>query len=183
MHQLSVLVVFCVFMTGCSNHIRAIQHYQQIAQHYNIPSLDIIQPIKISNNQYIKTPLQLATSWNGYRLYADLNQWTATAVNYTKAELAKRSAHVDQNATNHGEAKKIEKQIKIAITHAYYEYGQWLGIRCYLSLRAETSDGYIAVYQVNNHSSSGEQKASDGAIIEAVVMMLNDEKIIGYLLV
>ncbi len=172
-----------MLMTACSNHIRAIQHYQPITQHYNIPSLDITQPVKIANNQYIKAPLQLATSWNGYRLYANLNQWTATAVNYTKAELAKRSVHADQNASNHGEIKKVGKEIKMAITHAYYVYGQWLGIRCYLSLRVETRDGYIAVYQVNNYSSSGEQEASDGAIIEAVVMMLSDETIIGYLLV
>jgi len=183
MRQLSVVLVFCVFFTGCSNHIRAIQHNQQMIDHADIPSFHMTQPVNVVNNQYVKTSLQLATSWNGYRLYADLNQWTATAVSYTNVELAKRSMSGNHEMANHLEAKAIDKEIKIAITHAYYVFGQWFGVDCYLTLRVETSDGYVAVYQVNNYSSTDAQKASDGAIVNAIVMMLSDETIIGYLLV
>ena len=73
------------------------------------------------------------------------------------------------------------KELKLAITRVNLFWGAW-AIRCILSLRVETGDGYIQEFEGNNASPSTLYRACDGAVTKAVAALLNDGQIRQYLL-
>jgi len=101
----------------------------------------------------------------------DLREWTDAAVEVLKTELRKNDIAVSEAAP---------KVLKLAITKVYMFWGRW-SVRCVLYLKVETGDGYAKEFEGNNSSPEGFRGASPLAVTKAVVAMLNDDRILGYL--
>jgi hypothetical protein len=115
--------------------------------------------------------MALIGSQGVHKWMGDMQLWTDTAVGVLENELQIRKINVT------GEASKT---LKLAITHAN-TYPGFASIRCVLSLRVETGEGYSKEFEGNNSSPWTLYRACDGAVTRAVEAMLNDEEILRYI--
>lgn len=103
----------------------------------------------------------------------DYHAWTDVALTITQRELEKRGMHVAADAP---------RRLKLAVEFATTETG-WVKISSTIRMRAETGDGYSAVYTGLNSSAmaANTKRQVDGAMMRVVVAMLSDPKIVEYL--
>jgi hypothetical protein len=73
-----------------------------------------------------------------------------------------------------------EKELKLSVTHAN-GYQGFAALRCIITLRVETGEGYTKEFEGNNTSPWTLYRACDGAVTKAIEAMLNDEEILKYI--
>ena len=169
---LRICTLFLFFLiaigsVGCSHHIPAQVYPMKPGM---VPEFSGGRPITIINAQD-KTEAVLIGAQMGHKYFADLNQFTETATELLKTELAKRDIEIAEGA---------EKQLKLSVTRVQLYWG-FAAIRCILNVKVETLDGYIREFEGNNASPWTLYRACNGAITKAVGAMLNDDSILAYL--
>jgi len=165
--MLFMLVVMVIGFVGCTHHIPAQVYPMKPGM---VPGFSGGSPITIINAQD-QTEAVLIGGQMGHKYFADLNQFTETATELLKTELAKKDIEIAEGA---------EKQLKLSVTSVQLYWG-FAQIRCVLKVKVETLDGYIREFEGNNASGWTLYRACNGAITRAVGAMLNDDTILAYL--
>ncbi len=107
----------------------------------------------------------------GHKFYGNYQEWTDTAIAITRRELSKRGMNI---------ANDVHKSLKLAIETVKGTFGTWF-VSCNITLRVETSEGYVKTYFGESRSPAGLYRAADGAVMRTVAEMLRDKEIIAYL--
>lgn len=165
--KLITVLTFIFFSFGCT-------HYYVPKQY---PATEGMVPDFTSNNAVAiinaQSPgkVELIGSQGFHKWMGDLRLWTDTAIGVLENELQIRKVSVTGDAT---------KELKLSVTHASVFFG-FATIRCVLSLKVDTGEGYSREFEGNNSSPWTLYRACDGAVTRAVEAMLNDEEILSYI--
>lgn len=149
--------------------------------HHYIPNastfkLDAITEFSSNNtislvNAQSSTEDVLFASRGAHKFYGNFKKWTDTAIEISKRELNERGMNIEDDS---------QKSLKLSIETVNATFGFWV-LRCEVTLKVETSDGYVKSYLGDNRSPASLYRAADGAVMRAVTEMLRDEKIVTYL--
>lgn len=165
--KLFILFILFVFSFGCTHYYVPNQHPVTPGMVPDFSGHDSVAVI----NTYESGKMTLIGTQGAHKWMGDMRLWTDTAVGVLENELQLRGIKV----TGEG-----AKELKLAITHANVYWG-FATIRCILSLKVETGEGYTNIFEGNNSSPWTLYRACDGAVTRAVEAMLNDENILKYL--
>jgi len=167
MKYLSAIVLAVVLLTsGCSHH------YTPKASRFDmdkIPPFSTQKAISLINGQG-DTEQVLYLQIKPDKFYADLNKWTDIAILIADRELSKRGGEVLNDA---------DKSMTLTVLSAKVTKGR-RRFRGYIDLHVKTGNGYEKTFEAETPSKLP-QRAADGALARAVVLMLSDENIISYL--
>ncbi len=108
----------------------------------------------------------------GHQYYGSLNQLTDAVVTQLSQELGSRNVKVSDNAP---------KTLKVAVLNTKYTLGSWM-LRVEMDLRVEAEDGYARTINVSNRSPGTVDGGFNGAVALGVIEILNDPKVIAYLM-
>ena len=162
----SVFVIL-LLLGGCTHHV---------IPNASTFKLDAITEFSAKNNISLvnsqkSTKDVLFATQAGDKFYGNLQKWTDTAIEITERELSKREMNV---------VKDAPKSLKLSIETVKGTLGFWVS-RCEITLRVETSNGYVNTYIGDNRSPAHMNRAADGAVMRSVAEMLRDKEIIEYL--
>jgi hypothetical protein len=169
MKKILLIVLAGLFIGGCAWHYTASVYPippSEVPDFKGDSSIYIINCCTTEGKILIGGPDSAGQTYHG-----DLTQFTATAVKLLGLELQKRGFRI-------GDRRESAKELKLAITNATLT--MTYGSRCTMSLAVETKDGYKRTYAGYN-AGWNYDRACDGAITNAVILMLNDKNIINYL--
>jgi len=162
---LAFLVLF--ILGGCSHQ------YTPNASTFaleSIPEFSTAKSITLRNTQSSTNEVLFGANM-GHKFYGNYQEWTNTAIEITRRELIERGMDVTSDS---------QKSLNLSIESAKGTFGTWV-VLCEITLKAETSEGYIKTYLGENRSPEGLFRAADGAIMRAVAEMLRDNEIVEYL--
>jgi len=165
--KLFVLLTLLVFPFGCTHYYVPKQHPVTAGMVPDFTGHDSVAVINAHNSG----KLTLISTRGAHKWMGDMQLWTDTAVGVLENELQLRGIKIT------GEASK---ELRLTVTHANVYWG-FATIRCILSLKVDTGEGYTNIFEGNNSSPWTLYRACDGAVTRAVEAMLNDEKILQYL--
>ena len=161
-------IVLVVTITGgCSHHYTPRPSTFKLDQINEFSSTNSISLI----NTQTSTEDFLYMENMGHSFWGNRQSWTETAIAITQRELAARGMNVDDNTS---------KTLKLSVNSVKGTAG-FSALRCELTLKAETGDGYVNTYIGDNRSPGTVYRAADGAVMRAVAEMLRDIQIINYL--
>ena len=168
MRLMAVLVAVLISVSACTHH------YTPTPDRYPTELIADFKPTGAVNlvNAQPSAAVVLVSSERGAKVYGKLDAWTNVAITLARRELAKRGMSTVPTA---------DKTLKISIVGAHSEFPGWRRMRGVITLRVEIGDGYKNFYSTENATPQGFKYAFDGALMRAVVAMLNDEKVTGYL--
>ncbi len=164
---LIIILALLIFSSGCTHYYVPKQFPATAGMVPDFTSNNAIAVI----NAYETGNMTLIGSQGAHKWMGDMQLWTDTAIGVLENELQIRQINVT------GEASK---ELKLKITHAN-TYTGFASIRCVLTLRVETGEGYSKEFEGNNSSPWTLYRACDGAVTRAVEAMLNDEEILKYI--
>jgi hypothetical protein len=164
----AMVLFICILASfGCSHHYTPKQYPIKTDM---VQELNLNQAVSVVNNQHSEN-MVLMGAQGFHKWLGNMHLWTEVAAELLRSELINRGSTVTSDAP---------KELKLAITRVNLFWGAW-AIRCILSLRVETGDGYIQEFEGNNASPATLYRACDGAVTKAVAALLNDDQIRQYL--
>lgn len=167
---LGVCVATIVVITGCTP-IQSTTRAPTIGENA-VPKLLVKKPVALRNASSSGDILvgKLAT----FYVYADLRQYTESAIGAAKKVLARQKIAVDDGA---------EKILVFRISNVKTELLGFRKIKVKTTLRVKTGDGLSKVYQVsqNYRSRWATTSAVQKTIARALEQMFNDDAILKYL--
>lgn len=167
---ISPLLFLCITATLVSGCTHRFTPDIDTFQFDEIEEFTVNTRIRLINDQPFKDEV-LFGSQGLHDYVADLNEWTAKAIELASRELSARGAKI---------APDSDIVLKLSITDAESENG-FFQLFCTATLRVETGDGYVGEYSANAGSPAHMSRAVDGAVTRVVAAMLRDQKIISYL--
>ena len=165
--KLLVLLLILVGFAGCT-HMVPIEQYP-MKEGMVTSSLEG-GPVDVINAQDL-TGQELIGQFGFHKYFANMHDWTDTAIKVLETELHDRNVMTTTQA---------EKKLKLAITDANIFQGAF-AIRCKLDLKVETGDGDTLEFTGDNNSPWTHYRACGGAVVRAVAAMLNHPNILYYL--
>ncbi len=171
----SLLVVLAagIFLAGCAMTLHYVPSIHPVDPAL-VPDLKGDEAVCVVNISTAtgETVLGISNEGSGQTcIMGDLHKWTNTAAALLMLELQKRGFIIR-------DCGEDTKAVKLAIKSVHIEMD--VGSRCYVTLYLETGDGYNRNY-VSYNAFPTADRASDGAVIRAIIAVLNDKKIIDYL--
>lgn len=165
-HCISVFIIL-LLLGGCSYHVTPDTSNFELG---SIPEFSTPNAISIVNSQSSANDVMFYTS-GGHKWYGNYQRWTDTAIEITRRKLSERGMNVVNDA---------HKSLKLSIDTVKITNGIWV-MRCEITLKVETNEGYVKTYLGDKRSPNNIHKAVTGAVMYAVAEMLRDENIISYL--
>ena len=169
------IVFISAMLVGCGNYLIKPAEIPMkpgmVSSHIQNKQLLNIAYIKVSEPVRKITYFANGKLCENHRFYVDYNTLSSEAAGLLKKELEKNGVPISADAN---------KKIELVVTNFELE-ARSLSFVFYvrLSLEAETGDGNIYTFKVNNTGTSFE-RACGGAITRGVADLLNNTNIIGY---
>lgn len=166
-YKLCMILILLFFTFGCTHYYVPREYPVRPGM---VPDFSSNNSVKVIN-AYSSGKIVFMGAGGIHKWMGDLRLWTDTSIKVLKNELQLKKISVT------GESSK---ELRVAVTHANIYFG-FSSIRCILSLKVDTGDGYSKEFEGNNTSPWTLYRACDGAVTKAVELMLNDEEILNYI--
>lgn len=165
--RLLVLLIILIGFAGCTHRVSVEQYPMKEGM---VTATLGEGPVSVIN---VKDAMgeELIFQMGFHKYFANLHEWTDTAIKVLEKELH------DRNIMTTPEA---EKKLKLAITDVNLYQGAF-AFRCKLDLQVETGAGDNMEFVGDNNSPWTLYRACGGAVVRAVAAMLNHPNILYYL--
>jgi hypothetical protein len=165
------VLVLSIGATGCATRHPYVPSLSR--QFEPIPEFSSKNPVAVVNAQ--SSTLEVEYGNQNHKLWvANLRDWTGAAVAMTERELRKRGLEI---------SKAGQRTLSLAIVTVKRVPVGWTGMETQTVMRAETAAGYSAEYtgKATTYFLSNQERQTDYSFMNAVELLLSDQKIVSYL--
>ncbi len=165
------VVVLSLGATGCSTRHPYVPSLNR--QFEPIPEFSSKNTVAVVNAQSSTSEVEYGNQ--NHKLWvANLKDWTGAAVAMTERELRKRGLEI---------SKSGQRTISLAIVTVKRVPVGWTGMETQTVMRVETGAGYSAEYtgKATTYFVSNQERQTDYSFMNAVELLLSDQKIVSYL--
>jgi hypothetical protein len=166
--RLLFIVANLIMLGGCAYHYTpsASRRFEPITEFSSHNSVALL------NGQPSTQEVRIGSA-GFYPVYANYNAWTNTAIEIASRELGSRGLTIVPAAA---------RTITLSVENASYTTGM-VELKCEITMKATTSDGYSTVYVGENASimAGYAPHIMDGAMMRVVHEMLNHPRVVAFL--
>jgi len=164
-------LLLAILVSGCrQNHHYKWSEYEIAPERVSLGALPTGTTVTLVNGQANSEEYELG-SIGIHHYHGSLSELTDAVIHHLSQELERRGAAVRDDAP---------RTLEIAVVHADCETGFNL-LRVDMKVRAKAGDGYLVEIPVSNRTPWTVPRGYDGAVALAVIRILSDSAIAGYL--